>query len=157
MVILFGFGASHRENQGPTINIQCPHCGLHSPAASKEVVDWFALFFIPCFRLRRTTLRCLNCGKTFALPVPIDQLSQIPPDTLNQMLEQAVPSTGASLLAVLALPASLIPIIGIAIATSALALTWKTPAWQKTLSATALVMSIFFTIFFLTFYKFDYS
>lgn len=156
MVILFGFGASRRENQGPAINIQCPHCGLHSPAASKEVVDWFALFFIPCFRLRRTTLCCLNCGKTFALPVPIDQLSQIPPDALNQMLEQAVPSAGTSLLAVLALPASLIPIIGIAIAASALALTWKTPAWQKTLSATALVMSIFFTIFFLTFYKLDY-
>ncbi|HOT73909.1 MAG TPA: zinc ribbon domain-containing protein [Anaerohalosphaeraceae bacterium] len=156
MVILFGFGASRRENQGPTIDIQCPHCGLLSPAVSKEVIDWFALFFIPCFRLRRTKLCCLKCGKIFALPLPIDQLSQIPPDTLNQMLEQAVPSAGTSLLAVLALPASLIPIVGIAIAASALALAWKTCGWQKTFSAIALVMSIFFTIFFLIFHELDY-
>jgi len=156
MFILFGFGAYRRENQGPAVNIQCPHCGLSSPAASKEVIDWFSPFFIPCFRLRRTTLRCLNCGKTFTLPLPIDQLSQIPPDTLNQMLEQAVPSASTSLLAVLALPVSLIPIVGIAIAASALALARKTCGWQKTLSAIALVMSIFFTIFFLIFHELDY-
>jgi hypothetical protein len=72
------------------------------------------------------------------------------------MLEQAVPSASTSLLAVLALPVSLIPIVGIAIAASALALARKTCGWQKTLSAIALVMSIFFTIFFLIFHELDY-
>ncbi|HOL89470.1 MAG TPA: hypothetical protein PK965_09670 [Anaerohalosphaeraceae bacterium] len=146
------FSTSCRETEGPALTIDCPSCGERGPADSAEIVEKGTLFFfIPSFRVRTTRLTCRNCGRSFSLNLPLKEVSQLTPADLHQMLWKTPSSLLPTVLALIALAASIIPFAGLLFALITQPFIWKTPSWQRIVSLFAVIISFFSTFFYLAF------
>lgn len=151
-MFFFVFSTSNQETEGPALTIDCPSCGERGPADSAEMVENGTLFFfIPAIRNRTTRLTCRNCGKSFHLNLPLKDVSQLPSADLHQMLWDTPSSVLPSVLAMIALAASIIPFAGLLVAILTQPFIWKTPSWQRIFSLIAVIISFFTTFFYVAF------
>jgi len=152
-MFFFVFSTSNQETEGPALTIDCPSCGERAPAESAEIVENGTLFFfIPTIRNRTTRLTCRNCGRSFYLNLPLKEVSQLHSADLHQMLWDTPSSVLPTVLALIALAASIIPFAGLFVALLTQPFIWKTPSWQRIISLLALIISFFTTFFYLAFH-----
>lgn len=153
-MFLLILSTSYQETKGPTIPIDCPSCGVRGPADSKEVLEQMTFFFfIRLVPARSTWLTCQNCGKTFYLNLPLEEVSRLSPADFYQMLQDKPSNFMATIWALIALVASVIPLVGLIVALLTQPLIWKSHGWQRILSFLALIISFFSTFVYLAFHS----
>lgn len=152
-MFFFIFSTTRQETEGPTVTIDCPVCGLSGPADSREIAEKASLFFLPYLRVRTTQLTCQNCGETFCLSIPVDELNAIGADSLNQMLREHSSSLVRTAVALASLASAFVPVAGLIVALITLPSIWKIPSWQRIVSILALILSFFSTVFYWTFFS----
>lgn len=83
MIIIFG--TRTREKTVASGSFYCPNCNDSRPYEEKEVAQYFALFFIPIFKIEELGrfIQCQKCKKQFNDTV----LSYKPPSPMDRLVE----------------------------------------------------------------------
>jgi predicted nucleic-acid-binding Zn-ribbon protein len=79
--------------EGVDAKINCPKCGaMGASARMKGTEEKNSLFFlIPLFMTRYTTLTCKDCGASFRLFKSLDEILDLSPEAIAQLIEKRVP------------------------------------------------------------------
>jgi len=70
MILLFGRrGSEKRVRDGVVCNNHCPQCGSVQRMEEYRVVEYFTLYFIPVFPIKKHQphLRCTGCGTGYVI------------------------------------------------------------------------------------------
>ena len=83
MIIIFG--TRTRKKTVESGDFYCPNCNDSRPYEKKEIAQYFALFFIPLFKMEDLGhyIECQKCKKQFSDAV----LNDKPPSPLDQLVE----------------------------------------------------------------------
>jgi hypothetical protein len=129
--------------QGPDITINCPKCGTAGATAHTQgTEEKNSLFWlIPLFTPRYTKLTCGNCGKSFRLVKPLDEVEQLNPEAISQNLEKSVPFL-IKFCIVSSIALFIIPFVGIIFGSIGLAATARKPSGWKKAAIIGLVLSL---------------
>lgn len=150
MIEIFSYilsSARSRETSGPDIIIDCYHCGAENVKARTYELDTVHYIFgiIPGSPVVSRHVQCCNCSKSYRVKASYQKLLDTPPFAMHSLLKKDI-SFVSLFLAVVCLPLSIFPIIGLTVALSAYFGTKKAGGWPRKISVIALVISSIITL-----------
>ncbi|MEX2213881.1 MAG: hypothetical protein WD768_07125 [Phycisphaeraceae bacterium] len=140
----------HQQNEpdvGEPVLINCPACGAKDIASvPSESVDYVKIaYLIPITKLRATTIRCGQCNADIACIAPMAELAGLDAAGIDPLL-RFHPTPAARNWSLLGLVTSVIPILGLIIASIAIYHSRGTRGWPASVNMLSIILAVTVTV-----------
>ena len=148
--------ARSEQINGEKTRINCPACGAEDTLAQTfiQVERLYVLYVIPVLSMSNNFVRCLSCEAKLSTKLPLEELPHFSSEALEEHLNYEV-SFVFRFLAMISLPLSVFPLVGLVVALLALIGTWNRPGWPRTVSRISTVLASIVSLLLLAVFAFD--